>query len=571
MKKYKIFLLIIVLSFFCSMIPTYAANGTKACLTGDGVRLRSSAQVTSDNVIYTVSRGTALTLTTGNKITGSGCSNDWYEITYKQKTLYVCSSFISIGECSTTTDSYDRPWTSPRLAIIGGAKFIAKNYISKGQFTSYLKKFNVNPNGYYSVYNHQYMANLQAPSSEASTSYKSYSANNLLSLSLEFTIPIFNNMPEYTTLPGKAIDNSCQSEVVDSAFETKLDAEGFTESYKCKLRLLHGTYSNWTFKSLKTNLDFSASVTSEQAVSSINGNEDYYDKSTGNKVQTEPGWYKANYNTVAYFLDPRNFLKAEKILMFENLSYSDNYTEAMAQTILNGTFMAEYSLIDNKTYASIFVEAGKSANVSPIYLASLAKQEVGVDGSKATSGASFTYDGVTYVGLYNFYNIGAYSSESSPVLAGLVWASGGSESVIVGSDSYVSEEEKTIFNKIGAVKKNNCITNLTNYKKMIELKTALAGLSVSISGAYDEDNLKTGQTISISDGTTNYSYSLVIKGDVDGDGEIKPTDYVRIKNYIMETKNSTLNVPQSLAADMNNNNKVGPEDYVLIKNSIMSR
>ena len=51
-----------------------------------------------------------------------------------------------------------------------------------------LKKFNVNPNGYYAVYNHQYMANLRAPASEASKSYDAYVESGLASLALEFTI-----------------------------------------------------------------------------------------------------------------------------------------------------------------------------------------------------------------------------------------------------------------------------------------------------------------------------------------------------------------------------------------------
>ena len=41
-------------------------------------------------------------------------------------------------------DSYGRPWNTPGKAISGGAKMIAQSYINEGQFTSYLKKFQVN-------------------------------------------------------------------------------------------------------------------------------------------------------------------------------------------------------------------------------------------------------------------------------------------------------------------------------------------------------------------------------------------------------------------------------------------
>ncbi|NCC88191.1 MAG: hypothetical protein EOM05_10080, partial [Clostridia bacterium] len=49
-------------------------------------------------------------------------------------------------------------WDSPVKAITGGADFIADNYISKGQNTAYLQKFNVNPYATRSVFTHQYMS-----------------------------------------------------------------------------------------------------------------------------------------------------------------------------------------------------------------------------------------------------------------------------------------------------------------------------------------------------------------------------------------------------------------------------
>ena len=66
------------------------------------------------------------------------------------------------------------------------------------------------------------------------------------------------------------------------------------------------------------------------------------------------------------------------------------------------------------------MDAGKKAQANPYFLASRSKQEVGVNGSNATSG---TYKG--YAGLYNYYNIGA-SDGGDAVAKGLLWAKGGS-------------------------------------------------------------------------------------------------------------------------------------------------
>ena len=576
-NKYLKIVFISIMFLIFNMSFCYA-EVYKGKVTGTGVNLRSGPGTNYSKVASVAKNNTYILVSNELYPTEQECSNGWYKIYYEgDKSGYICSDYIDITlSDEENTDEFLRPWTTPKSAIIGGAKFITANYINKGQFTSYLKKFNVNPNGAYNVYNHQYMANLQAPYSEAYSSYKSYKENSLLLLPLEFTIPTFENMPDYTLLPGTELSNNCQSEVKDIAFEAQLNEEGFSESYKCKLRIIHESYSNWTFKAMDTGLDFNKSVIAEQNVSSIQGGDIYYDLSSGSRVETENKWYRANYETVAYYLDPRNFLVEERILMFENLGYSANYTVPVVKSILKGTFMEEYSVIDNKSYAEIFVEAGELANISSVYLASLARQESGSNGSRATSGEEFTYKGITYKGLYNFYNIGASSSAESPILAGLVWASGGSTDVILGGN--VLEEEDVIVNtltevsvlqRLNAKNVNSCLVNLNVGTTLSSIKKSLSDLNVTIEGLGDSDIIKTGQTISITDGTTTFTYTISIQGDVDGDGNIGATDYVKIKNYIMEKENSELNIAQSLAADVDGNNEIGATDYVKIKNSIM--
>ncbi len=561
---------VFIFVFFCLTINVYA-EGKKAVLNTT-VNLRTGPG-TNYKVIVSGKTGSSYLLKKETVIPdepkNGNCNSGWYELDYNGTSAYACASYVQIRNASESSDIYDRPWTTPKKAIVGGARFMTQSYINKGQFTSYLKKFNVNPNSSYNVYNHQYMANLAAPYSEAYTSYRTYKANNLLELPLEFTIPIFENMPEYTQLPGKEIDKTCESTVTDAAFEEKLNEQGFPESYKCKLRVLHKVHSNWTFKALKTGLDFERSITAEQNVSSIQGSNAYYDSPL---VQTEKGWYKANRATVGYYLDPRNFLIEERILMFENLGYSDNYNEQVVQTILKGTFMSDMSILDNQSYASIFVEAGKQENISAVYLASLAIQEAGTKVTNTTSGAQFTYEGITYAGLYNFFNIGASSGAKNPALAGLVYASGGSKDVIVsgGSSSSpsIDSDESAMLAKLGAGVSANCLQNLAVGTTIGNIKSKLNGYTVTIN-ASDNDIIKTGQEITISDGKKTYKYIIVVKGDLDGDGRLGATDYVKIKNYIMEKSGSELTTPQSLAADVDGDGNIKATDYVRIKNSIM--
>lgn len=94
---------------------------------------------------------------------------------------------------ASTGTTYYRPWTSVTKSILGGAQYIATSYINKGQNTLYLQKFNV---AYYPYYSHQYMTNVKAPTSEAYSQYRSYSALNILDQSYVFYIPVYKNMPK---------------------------------------------------------------------------------------------------------------------------------------------------------------------------------------------------------------------------------------------------------------------------------------------------------------------------------------------------------------------------------------
>lgn len=91
--------------------------------------------------------------------------------------------------------SYGRPWRTPEESINGGAEFIAENYINKGQYTSYLQRFNVDPNAANKPYTHQYMTNLSGAASPAYETYKAYRENGLLNRKYIFVIPIYTNMP----------------------------------------------------------------------------------------------------------------------------------------------------------------------------------------------------------------------------------------------------------------------------------------------------------------------------------------------------------------------------------------
>lgn len=99
----------------------------------------------------------------------------------------------------------EQGWNTPYKAIIGGASFLVKDYISAGQDSLYLQKWDLFPPNYGA---HQYMQNIQAPSTESIKTYNGYNNLGLVGSAFVFTIPVFNNMPDETKLPNKGNPNN---------------------------------------------------------------------------------------------------------------------------------------------------------------------------------------------------------------------------------------------------------------------------------------------------------------------------------------------------------------------------
>ena len=207
----------------------------------------------------------------------------------------------------------------------------------------------------------------------------------------------------------------------DTSFEQKISS--FPESYKPYLRKLHAIHPNWIFKADYTNLNFedAAEAESEKGQSSISylyPSLKFTDSNYPNGIIVDgTSWYAPCKDAVKYFLDARNFINSKNMFMFKSLGYNENEDSAVAE-ILNGSFMAT-TFSENgytKTYAEAFIEAAKENNISSVFLASRALQELGTTIPPQVTGEVSGYEG-----YYNFYNIGAYSGADN-YLKGLEYA-----------------------------------------------------------------------------------------------------------------------------------------------------
>ena len=111
-------------------------------------------------------------------------------------------NIYNIGANSSNQDGIDfaavRNWDTREKSILYGSKYLADNYITKGQDSLYLQKFDVHNNN---PGHHYYMSNIRAPYSEAKNMLKGYISNHMDHVKRILEIPIYKNMPTYTPYP----------------------------------------------------------------------------------------------------------------------------------------------------------------------------------------------------------------------------------------------------------------------------------------------------------------------------------------------------------------------------------
>lgn len=227
--------------------------------------------------------------------------------------------------------------------------------------------------------------------------------------------------------------------------------DGVPDEYKSYIENILKYYPNWKFVFYDTKLEWNSLFGADQqgyvGRSLIPSSSPLSYRSTASGcynwrtdawiMQDAGGWYQANTQTIAYYMDPRNFLNINDVFMFESLSYdTETQTLGGVKKILEGSFMDNVKIKDTDgtsiTYAEAYIKAAEITKVSPYHLASRTIQEVGKSGSDSVKGqgATIGYENgdknkpiKDYKGYYNFYNIGA-TQGTNPIANGLKYATG---------------------------------------------------------------------------------------------------------------------------------------------------
>ena len=244
----------------------------------------------------------------------------------------------------------------------------------------------------------------------------------------------------------------CGALLCGNYFSTKdtyaagLDGD-FPTAYKTALEKLSKENPEWTFKAVETGLKWDDVIAAESSnnrslLAKKTSSGLILSKATGDFSITSGDyiykdgsvWVSASKPAVAYYMDPRNFLTKEYIFMNEALNFSaEHHKLTGVEAILKGTDLSNKKITYTDTsgntknlditYGEAIFNAGKTYGISPLFLAARIKQETGASLSNNSISGKYKYNGVSYVGYYNYYNIGATSTGSgTAVTRGLDYA-----------------------------------------------------------------------------------------------------------------------------------------------------
>ena len=205
-------------------------------------------------------------------------------------------------------------------------------------------------------------------------------------------------------------------------FKADLRKQGFPESYITPLMELHKKHPKWKFKIQKTGIRWKKMLNAENELgqnlvepteyeSWKTLREGAYDFGNNRYVSFDGRWNQASKEVIAYFLDPRNGLTESNIYQFMGHRFNLKYQNK--DTIK--------SFMNTKSYIKCLYNAGKGAGVNPNVITAMVVMEQGwKGGSGLISGKVKGYEGI-----YNHFNIGAYTTSTmSAVIHGLWWAKG---------------------------------------------------------------------------------------------------------------------------------------------------
>lgn len=488
---------------------------------------------------------------------------------YKGYYNYLNVGATGSGSSSIITNALkyakEQGWSDPQKSIEGGAKFLAKEYIQYGQNTLYLQKFDVDDSDG-DLYWHQYQQNVAAARTESTSimsTYKEIDSN--LDMPFNFVIPVFENMPSTKcAMPGTQSIVTQNIQITDSSvavYKSKSTSSSKLATLKKNdkvLRIEIGSKKENGYIWDKVVLD--------------NGTKGYI-ISKGFKVIDDI----TNCNITAIAIEPGNVRNGP------GTSGTTTYTTLTVGQRVTIIEKGKYKNVDGYDWSRIILSDGTQGYIVARYLEEVSDSGTTADGKDIVkvvcSSLTIRKEPGTSSKILGYADKGDYLTRIEKAVStanGYTW-----DKIVTGSgvtgyvargdndENYIEPVTNTGGSTVSGSGFKTTGSNLVCEPNMtvqnILSKSSDAIIKNASGKTITSGNIGTGYTVKIG-GTT---YTVVKKGDVNGDGKSTSSDYVKIKNYIMGS-NSLSNVAKS-GADVNSDGKVNSSDYVKVKNYIMGK
>lgn len=487
----------------------------------------------------------------------------------------------------------NKGWTDPVSGINGGTDELKNKWIKWGQDTTYFQKFDVNNpfgNALW-LYGSQYMTNILAPTNESYSTHTAYEKMGLLNSTIEFHVPVYNNMPSYPTpYPGTSntatyVDDNTRIEVYDVAPYILHIRSGPGTEYSTVIKLNEGDQMTRIAKSINTQWDkvrldngiegyVFRDYTREIKiidVKNISLNKTSVELNVGETVDLVAtitpsdatnkniSWSSSD-NNIATVENGKITAKNPGSVTIEARS-NNNITATCKVNVIS---KVESITIDKESYNLV---KGKYLVISPVIKPANASNKEYTIISDNENVVKIV-DGKLYgenVGEATITYTTKDSNKTAKVTIKVIEIS--ENDLLTFDDSVKVDENNNLLSKVNPETKVSAIKNKVVYNNE---KYDLVIKNASGKNIEKDELIGTGTTVNLCLKDSNdiiETYTIIIYGDVNGDGKIYATDYVKIKNHIMDTEK--LNGVYAIAADVNRDSKVYATDYVKVKNYIM--
>ena len=466
-------------------------------------------------------------------------------------------------------------WTDPEKAIIGGAEFVRNEYIGYGQNTSYLQKFDVdNSDG--DLYWHQYMTNVSASKTEGQETRNAYNKMGKLNKNSHFifSIPVFENMPKQKCdLPGSnsivtqnVQINSDNIRVMEKKGEGKelarlnkgdkilrielsqtQNPDGRFMRYWDKVVLADGR-KGYVVRNYLTQI---ADIT--------NCNEKYIVTAYTN-FRNGPG---VTNTTIIETLSPGQELTVIEKDKYKNVDGESWYRVKLPdgrQGYVGNGYIEKWT--DTSGYDQVKVVNNSGVNVRETpgtgskVLTTAYKGDIMTRMEKnASDKDGYIWDKVNYNGIIGYVARG--DSKEDYIVP--VDEEGNGDNNGSGDENIPSKNNQVKMDGKQVI--CDAVSNVNTIKSAFSGAVVKDGKGKEITG---KTNVGTGYTVTVNKKT----YTIVKKGDVNGDANINSGDLLKLQKHLLKDTN-IVGTPYGNAADSNNDGKLNSGDLLKIQKFLL--